>query len=70
MKTKKLFEVTRNSRVRLLSPEHGPIAAKEPRVGEEYLFNHTDGMYSHCIDSNGIVVHLPAWSIVEVVKST
>lgn len=32
----------------------------------EYLFHHIDGMYSYCTDSKGEVVHLAAWTEVEI----
>ncbi len=64
----KLYEVPRNSRVRLKSTEGGPPASIAPQVGEEYWFSRVDGMYSYCRRvSDDTVVHLPAWSEVEIV---
>ena len=41
--------------------------SREKEVEEIYTFHHIDGMYSYCKDSAGNVVHLPAWSDIEVV---
>jgi len=64
----KLYQVPNNTIVRLKSTESGPPASIEPEVGEEYMFKHCDGMYSLCYDSKSNIVHLPAWSEVEVVE--
>ena len=61
----KLYQVPRNTKVRLKSTESGPPASIDPEVGEVYSFKHVDGMYSLCYDSEGHMVHLPAWSEVE-----
>jgi len=34
---------------------------------EELNFSHVDGMYSYCTRDNGEVVHLVAWSEVEII---
>lgn len=62
----KLYEVPRNTKVRLISEENGPIASIPPQVGEVYHFSHIDGMYSYCKDERGRVIHLPGWSEVEI----
>lgn len=64
----KLYNVPNNTTVRLKSTESGPPASIDPQVGKVYLFDHLDGMYSYCKDSDGNVVHLPAWSEVEVIE--
>ena len=64
----KLYEVPNNTKVRLKSTESGPPASINPVVGGEYTFKHCDGMYSLCYDSDGKIVHLPAWAKVEVIK--
>jgi hypothetical protein len=50
----KLYDVPRNSFIRL-------------RCGAELLFDHIDGMYSYCTDTEGNVIHLAAWTDVEIV---
>jgi hypothetical protein len=53
----KLYDVPRNTKIQL--------------DGEEYNFVHIDGAYSYCIDSQGNIVHLAAWTEVEpVMKGT
>lgn len=64
----KLYQVPRNTKVRLVSAGPRPPASIAPVVGEEYMFKHCDGMYSLCYDSKANMVHLPAWSEVEVVE--
>ena len=36
---------------------------------KKYLFHHADGCFSLCFDSNNEVVHLSAWSEVEIVEN-
>ena len=49
----KLFEVPRDTRVVLSD-------------GMEVNFHHIDGMYSYCTDDKGEVIHLAAWTDVEI----
>ena len=51
----KLFEVPRNTRIRLNN--------------HELDFHHIDGMYSYCVDDAGNVIHLPANTEVEIVNT-
>ncbi len=51
----KLYDVPRNSRIRLSN-------------GVELNFHHVDGMYSLCTDDDGNVIHLAAWTEVEIVQ--
>lgn len=54
----KLYDVPRNTRVRVLEGEE--------RI--EVLFDHIDGMYSYCKDKDGNIIHLAAWTEVEIVN--
>ena len=45
-------------------PRHVHIKAQ----GQVFYFSHLDGMYSYCKDEHGNVVHLAAWTEVEIVK--
>lgn len=36
-------------------------------AGHRFMFDHIDGAYSVCYDSAGNVVHLAAWTPVEIV---
>jgi len=51
----KLYDVPPNSTIRI--DEHWILE-----------FHHIDGMYSYCKDKDGNVVHLAAWTEVEVIK--
>ena len=45
-------------------PRNSWILTKE--TGEQFFFHHVDGMYSLCENHNKDVVHLPAWTDVEI----
>jgi len=62
MKKVKLYEVPNNSRIRVLDWKDNNGNYKE------YNFHHLDGAYSYCKDDNGDVIHLAAWTPVEIVK--
>lgn len=55
----KLYDVPRNTRI-VIKDEDGT----ELRLN----FGHVDGMYSYCTDDEGNVVHLAAWTEVEIEK--
>ena len=63
----KLYEVPRNTKIRIVDDEKAPPAHRDFDKGEVLLFDHIDGMYSFCYDQAGKVVHLAAWAEVEVV---
>ena len=70
----KLYDVPRNSRIKVISGEAGrevqvPPAAPQIKEGEELNFRSIDGMYSYCTRDNGEVVHLAAWTEVEIVDN-
>lgn len=52
-----LYEVPRNSRIRLAD-------------GLEVNFHHVDGMYSLCKTDAGEIMHLAAWTDVDIVNPT
>lgn len=51
----KLYEVPRDTRVKI-------------DIGEEFDFKGIDGMYSYCKNDKGQVVHLAAWTEVDIVE--
>ena len=53
----KLYNVPKNTKIRIQGDEGNEI----------FTFHHIDGMYSYCTDSEKNVVHLQAWSDVEIV---
>ena len=62
-----LYNVPRNSRIRVVGDIKVPPAAPIIEEQEELNFSHVDGMYSYCTRDNGEVVHLAAWAKVEIV---
>ena len=66
----KLYEVPRRTWVRPVQKVHSPPAAPGVALGEEIFFDHIDGMYSYCKNKEGQVVHMAAWTEVEVINDT
>ena len=68
----KLYEVPRNTKVRIIDDETTTPVISYPVNKQEILYyhhyHHTDGMYSYCINEEGVVVHPAAWTNVEIVK--
>lgn len=52
----KLYDVPRETYVKTIT-------------GDVYFFDHVDGMYSYCKNELNQVVHLAAWTEVEIVKN-
>ena len=63
----KLYNVPRNTLVRVSASEGAPPGSRLVEPGEVIKFGHVDGMYSYCHDKDGNVVHLAAWTDVEIV---
>lgn len=55
----KLYEVKRDTRVRVM----------EDDFDLEVHYHHLDGAYSYCTTDDGEVVHLAAWTKVEVLDA-
>ena len=64
----KLYNVPRNSRIKVLVEDKVPPRAPQITEGEELNFRNIDGMYSYCTRDNGEVVHLVAWTDVEIIN--
>jgi hypothetical protein len=63
----KLYNVPRNSLIRVIGKEViTPPTNKVTSGADVFRFSHIDGMYSYCVDEHGDVVHLAAWTEVEV----
>ena len=54
--------------VRILGDNMNPPARTTTEIGDIIWFNHLDGMYSYCLTEQGDVVHLVAWTNVEVIE--
>jgi uncharacterized FAD-dependent dehydrogenase len=64
----KLYEVERETWVRVLEEAGVPMEALEIGAGDKVLFHHIDGMYSFCHNEDGRIVHLSASTEVEVIE--
>ena len=64
----KLYDVPRNSRIKVIVKDKVPPGAPKITEGEELNFRSVDGMYSYCTRDNGEVVHLAGWTDVEIIE--
>jgi hypothetical protein len=62
-----LYNVPRNSRIKVISDIKVPPGAPQIKAGDELNFRSIDGMYSYCTTDTGEVVHLVAWAEVEII---
>jgi hypothetical protein len=65
----KLYDVPRNSKIRIVEDPKTPVGSKTLREGEILEFLHIDGIYSLCLDQDGNPVHLSAFAEVEILKN-
>jgi len=64
----KLHQVPNNTEIRVIGDIKTPPASLPIKEEDIIFFSHIDGMYSHCNNSKGEVVHLVAWAEVEIVE--
>lgn len=64
----KLYDVARNTMIRVAEQTSTPPGGIPGEDGEVYRFLHIDGMYSYCVNDKNQVVHLAAWTEVEIVE--
>ena len=64
----KLYECPRNVRIRVAERADIPVNTIPITFDEELFFYYLDGMYSYCKNSKGQVVHLAAYTEVEIVE--
>lgn len=64
----KLYEVPRNTYIRLIDNVCIPPEHRKIEINEVLKFHHIDGIYSYCTDKDGNKVHPAAWTEVEVVN--
>lgn len=67
MKTKKLYELPRGARFRLIGDVRVPPAADVPTPNDEFRLETIDGMYSRVFSPSGQLYHLAAFTEVEPV---
>jgi hypothetical protein len=63
----KLHELAQGSYFRIQDGLNAPPGAPPVDKTMVYKLNNIDGMYSHCHDDSGNVVHVVAWAEVEEV---
>lgn len=65
----KLYEVPHKTNVKLISENNITPPVSLPLFKDDIIFfDHLDGMYSYCKDSLGNIVHLGAFTEVEIIK--
>ncbi len=67
----KLYDIARKEGgtwVRVKEDTDGPPSSPGFKNGDVVLFYHVDGTYSLCKNRHGNMVHLKAWTEVELVK--
>ena len=67
MKTVKLYDVPRGSKIRVMGDIIVPPASDTIQEGDILKFSRIDGMYSECYTELGVLVHLSASADVEIV---
>lgn len=65
----KLYDVPNGTKIRVLGEVSIPPDAPEINKGDELFFYKIDGMYSHCVNSDGIRVYIAAWTEVEIIEN-
>ena len=65
----KLYNVERGSKIKVLEEYANiPPAAAGVAKNEVLRFSHLDGMYSLCYTEDGEIVHIAAWTEVEILE--
>ena len=59
---------TEGTWVRVLEDTNGPPDSPDFEADDVVLFYHVDGMYSYCRNRGGEIVHLKAWTEVEIIS--
>ncbi len=63
-----LLNAPKGSKIKIVSETKLPPGSKEIDVKETFIFDHVDGMYSYCINNKNEIVHLSAFTEVEIVN--
>jgi hypothetical protein len=66
----KLYDVPRETYVRVLEDVYVPPGCPPIPAGETVFFDHIDGMYSFCMDKKKEhILHLAAYTEVEIIEN-
>jgi len=69
METIELGDVPNNTKIKVMDKKvRVPPFAPPVETGTILNFHHLDGMYSYNTDEDGNVVHIVAWSKVQIIK--
>jgi len=63
----KLYNCKKGDKIRLYETASIPPSHRPLPLGEVLTFDHIDGMYSLCYDTDGQYVHPAAWTEVLVI---
>lgn len=65
----KLYDVPRETFVKVLEDVQVPPGAKPILAGETIFFDHLDGMYSFCMNEEQTeIFHMAGWTEVEILE--
>ena len=64
----KLYDVNDYTKVKLLEDGKIPPAALPVIKDDIVIFHEIDGMYGKCINKDGDVVYIAAWTEVEIIN--
>lgn len=65
-----IYNLHNGDRFKLIEDEEikVPPASAEFKINDLFRFDHLDGMYSYCTDTEGLVHHFAAWTKVRKVS--
>lgn len=66
----KLYEVPNHTWIVIKEIEPPPPGGIVGKVDQMIKFHHIDGMYSYCKTIDGDIIHLAAWTEVEIPSDT
>lgn len=66
----KLYKVPNKTWVKVSKKDKVPVASTPVEQDTVVFFDHIDGMYSYCLTKEDELVHLAAWTEVEIVEQT
>jgi len=64
----KLHEIPRNTKIRVLENTNAPVGSLQVKEGDVLEFVKIDGIYSICVDGEGNIFHVSAFTEVEIVQ--
>jgi hypothetical protein len=62
----KLYELPRQSKFTLTETPYIPVDSNDYNPSDVFTLHNIDGMYSYCVDIDGVIHHFAAWTEVNV----